>query len=282
MSPCRGKKQMPIQTTRLETEEDVQRALKALRPGAAAAKPVRAGGPAPADDAPPFFRPALRPPTPILTICDDGAESGETVRIRKKEFVIGRTEGDLTIPHDGQMSGRHAAIKQTIVKDALRWALVDLGSMNGTFVRVSHALLEDGTELILGRTRLRFENKSSAHAAKPKPPAAEQTTQLWQPPPSNNDSPAIVEVTSDGSARRVLLNKQEVWLGKDASNCQMVLPADPFVSARHARIRCDDEGRWVIENNKSVNGVWLKVDQIVFKDSCRFMLGEQAFLVQVP
>jgi pSer/pThr/pTyr-binding forkhead associated (FHA) protein len=273
---------MPIQATRLETEEDVRRALIALRPGAKAAKGPVAGGPAPADDAPPFFRPALRPPTPILTICDDGAESGETLRIRKKEFAIGRTEGDLTIPHDSQMSSRHAAIKQTTVKDALRWALVDLGSTNGTFVRVSHALLEDGTELILGRTRLRLENKSLAQSAKLKPAAAEQTTRLWQPPPSNSDAPAIVEVTNDGTARRVLLNKPEIWLGKDAAHCQMVLPADPFVSARHARIRCDDEGRWVIENNKSVNGVWLKVDQIVFKDSCRFMLGEQVFLVQVP
>lgn len=273
---------MPIQATRLETEEDVRRALIALRPGAKAAKGPVACGPAPADDAPPFFRPALRSPTPILTICDDGLEAGEAVRIRKKEFVIGRTEGDLTIPHDGQMSSRHAAVKQTMVKDAVRWALVDLGSKNGTFVRVSHAVLEDGMELVVGCTRLRFENKSAVQAAKAKPAAAEQTTQLWQPPPSGNNAPAIVEVTSDGTARRLLLNRQEVWLGKDAAHCQMVLSADPFVSARHARIRCDDGGRWVIENNKSVNGVWLKVDQIVFKDSCRFMLGEQTFLIQVP
>lgn len=79
-----------------------------------------------------------------------------------------------------------------------------------------------------------------------------------------------------------MLNNPEVWLGKDPGHCQMVLPADPFVSARHARIRCDEEGRWVLENNKSVNGVWLKIEQITIKDSCRFMLGEQLFLLQVP
>jgi pSer/pThr/pTyr-binding forkhead associated (FHA) protein len=207
-------------------------------------------------------------------------ETGETIRIRKKEFVIGRADGDLTIPHDGQMSSRHAAIRLTVAKDATRWALVDLGSTNGTFVRVSHALLEDGSEIIVGRTRLRFENKLPAHATKAAP--VEQTTQLWQPAPSSQDAPAIVEVTNDGSSRRVLLTKAEHWIGRDAAHCQTVLSGDPFASARHARIRCNEEGRWVVENNKSVNGVWLKVDQIVFKDSCRFMLGEQVFLVQVP
>jgi pSer/pThr/pTyr-binding forkhead associated (FHA) protein len=274
---------MPIQATRLETEEDVRRALNAIRPGGGAAKAPMAGGPAPADDAPPFFRPALRPPTPIVTICDDGAESGETVRVRKKEFVIGRTEGDLVIPHDGQMSSRHAILKQTTANDKIRWAIVDLKSTNGTFVRVGHATLEDGSEFVIGRTRLRFENKSAVRSAAPKAASpADQATVPWQPPPSANDAPAIVELSNEGGPRRVLLNKPEIWLGKDSSHCQMVLPADPFVSARHARIRCDDEGRWVLENNKSVNGVWLKIDQIVIKDSCRFMLGEQLFLLQVP
>jgi pSer/pThr/pTyr-binding forkhead associated (FHA) protein len=273
---------MPLQATRLETEEDVRRALNAHRAGASPAKVPTAGRPAPPDDAP-FFRPSLRPTTPILTICDDGLESGETQRVRKKEFVIGRTEGDLTIPHDGQMSGRHAAVRQTTVKDQIRWALVDLKSTNGTFVRVGHAVLENGSEFVLGRTRLRFESKSAARNTTSKPAAtAEQATQLWQPPTSSNEAPAIVELTNDGTGRRVLLSKPEVWLGKDAAHCQIVLPADPFASARHARIRCDDEGRWVLENNKSVNGVWLKIDQIGIKDSCRFMLGEQLFLFQLP
>src|SRR5262245_30391630 len=136
---------MPIQATRLETEDDVRRALQAHRPGGPPIKVQTMGATAPADDAPPFFRPSLRPTTPILTICDDGAESGEALRIRKNQFTIGRTEGDLTIPHDGQMSSKHAVLRQTTVKDAVRWALVDQKSTNGTFVRVGHAMLEDGS-----------------------------------------------------------------------------------------------------------------------------------------
>ena len=78
---------------------------------------------------------------------------------------------------------------------------------------------------------------------------------------------------------RFLLNRPENWLGKDAGHCQIVLSADPLVSARHARVRRQEDGRWVLENNKSVNGVWLRVDQISFKGVCRFMLGEQRFVI---
>lgn len=275
---------MPIQATRLETEDDVRRALFAHRPSVAEAKFPVVGGAAPADDAPPFFRPSLRPSTPIVTICDDGAESGESLRIRKKEFVIGRSEGDLTIPHDGQMSSRHAMFRQTSVKNRIRWALVDLNSTNGTFVRVGHAILEHGSEFILGRTRMRFENDSESHGQPTngtRASAVDQATQPWRSPNSRNDVPAIVELTDDGMGRRVMLNKPEVWMGKDPTHCQIVL-ADAFVSARHSRVRCDEEGRWVLENNKSVNGVWLRIEQIAIKESCRFMLGEQLFMFQVP
>jgi hypothetical protein len=219
---------------------------------------------------------------PLLTIYDDGVESGETVRIRKSEFVIGRTEGDAVIPHDGQMSSRHAELKYKEVKGKGRWTLVDLNSKNGTFVRIGHAILNDGMEFILGRKRLRFECKPTAQSHDSKPSnAAQQATQLWQDHSIAELSPTIVELNTQGSGHRVSLTKPEVWLGKDGGHCQMVLSADPFISARHARIRCDEEGRWVLENNKSVNGVWLKVDQIAFTGSCRFMLGEQQFAVQV-
>ena len=88
------------------------------------------------EDCPLLFRPTRRPPTPILIICDDGSEEGETIRIRKDRFVIGRLEGDLTIPYDTLMSTRHAELRQISVRDKPRRSLVDLQSANGTYVRV--------------------------------------------------------------------------------------------------------------------------------------------------
>jgi pSer/pThr/pTyr-binding forkhead associated (FHA) protein len=273
---------MANQGTRLETEDDVRRALQAHRPAARGGLPA-ANAVAAADDCPRLFRPTLRPPTPILTVCDDGSESGETIRIRKDRFVIGRTEGDLTIPNDAQISGRHAELQQSWVKEKYRWSLIDLQSTNGTYVRVGQAVLEHGQEFLVGCTRFRFENQSPADSVPPKPmSAAVQSTRFWQPPAAIGQCAAIVELTSVGTGARFLLDSPENWLGRDAASCQIVLSKDAVASARHARIRRDEDGRWTLENNKSVNGVWLRVEQIAFNGTCRFMLGEQKFTIQTP
>ena len=44
----------------------------------------------------------------LLTVFDDGKTEGEDIRLRGNRFLIGRTEGDLQIPHDNLMSAKHA------------------------------------------------------------------------------------------------------------------------------------------------------------------------------
>ena len=58
------------------------------------------------------YRPVLRPPMAMLCLLDDGREDGEWIRLRKDVTTIGRTEGDIVVPHDTAMSGRHAAIQR--------------------------------------------------------------------------------------------------------------------------------------------------------------------------
>ena len=270
---------MAIQGTRLETDEDLRQALLKHRPAARAATST-AEQPALADDGPPLFRPTQRPAVPVLAVLDDDGEEGESIRIRQEQFIIGRTEGDLVIPHDSQMSSRHMELRRTFSKEKFRWHLVDLKSTNGTYVRIGQALLQHGQEFILGRTRLRFDNQAAAEADHASP--AKPATKAWQSGANSSLVPSITELATDGGGPRVLVTKKEIWLGKDADYCQIVLRDDPFVSARHARIRQDEDGRWVVENNKSVNGVWLRVEQITFKGTCRFLLGEQQFVVRIP
>ncbi len=270
---------MPVQGTRLETDEDVRQALQMQRP----ASPVApTGRPTPADDSPPPWRPVSRPPTPLLTIFDDGAEDGETVRVRKDRFVIGRTEGDLVIPNDTQMSSRHAELRQSFSKGKHRWTLIDLNSTNGVYVRIGHAVLEHNQEFLVGRTRYRFEctvtpEASVAPAASPR----EQATRLWHNAASPASLPAVVELGTDGSGSRAVVSGVEFWIGRDPGHCQLVA-SDSFASARHAVIRRDGDGRWVFESNKAANGLWLRIDQITFSSVCRFLLGEQMFSVRVP
>ena len=59
----------------------------------------------------PSYRPLIRPLVPRLTLLDDGdLTGGETIRLREAVTVIGRTEGDIRLPHDPLVSGRHAEI----------------------------------------------------------------------------------------------------------------------------------------------------------------------------
>ena len=87
------------------------------------------------------FRPTRRPPMATLCILDDGRDDGEWVRIRGDKVVIGRTEGDVCIPHDTMISSRHAEIIRQAVQGSYRWYLKDLKSTNGTYVRVAGAML---------------------------------------------------------------------------------------------------------------------------------------------
>ena len=89
----------------------------------------------------------------------------KSVRIRPNSFVIGRVEGDLTIPHDGGISGRHAEISRRYENGEHCWYLKDLQSTNGTFVRAATVILSHEQEFLIGSRRFRFELPIAARTA---------------------------------------------------------------------------------------------------------------------
>ena len=89
----------------------------------------------------------------LLKIVDDGNDEGETIRMRGDKVLIGRTEGDVVISHDITMAPRHASI--TRVPNGT-WELTDLGSPEGTFLRVTSATLRRGSTFLIGSTKLLF------------------------------------------------------------------------------------------------------------------------------
>jgi pSer/pThr/pTyr-binding forkhead associated (FHA) protein len=78
----------------------------------------------------------------LLHIYDDGEASAEIVRIRHTPFVIGRDQGDVVIPHDRQISSRHAQIVLKETGAGAEFFLQDLGSRNGTYVRATQIVLK--------------------------------------------------------------------------------------------------------------------------------------------
>ena len=63
-------------------------------------------------------------------------------------MTVGRERGDINFPDDGYVSGLHARIS---LRDG-KYYLSDLGSSNGTFIRIrSERPLQSGSFVLLGQ-----------------------------------------------------------------------------------------------------------------------------------
>ncbi len=227
------------------------------------------------------FRPTNRQPLAMLTVLDDGSrDSGETIRIRDSRFAIGREKGDLTIAFDADISAQHAELRCQRQKGRFRWYLIDQKSTNGSFVRAFRASLSRENELIIGGRRYLFQMPE---------PGTEGTetealqTQAYRAPSRTmleQFMPRLTETGVDAEhARSFSLGGKEVYLGTD-SRCQIAIDDDPFVSPKHARIFQDESGRWMIEDQKSLNGVWIRVKKFAMDKQTEFQLGQQRFRFQ--
>jgi pSer/pThr/pTyr-binding forkhead associated (FHA) protein len=256
--------------TRLESVEDIRRAARQSHPGTSVEHAPQT--------AVQRFRPSGRPPLALLCVLDDGSEKGEFVRIRGNRLVIGRQEGDVVIPHDEQMSGRHAEVGRQLVGGAWVWSVNDLNSTNGSFVRVSSALLKHGQEVLLGSRRYRFEVVPASEPTIALPLA----TQGWQAAvPAPSRAPLLVEMTPSGDGKRWSLTQPEIWVGRNPAQCALAIPGDPMLNPRHARLFRDNHGLWQLENAGSLNGVWIRFNRLRVEAACQFQLGEQRFLLRI-
>jgi len=267
----------PREATRLESVDEIRQALQARRsPTVKAVEP---------DIETTAYRPSRRPPMALLCILDDGRDDGEWIRLRGDRIVIGRSDGDIRIPHDIMISSRHAELSRRLEDGQYRWHLADLQSTNGTFVRIGNALLKHQQELLIGGRRYRFDaapqGAAVAAAAADADEGESRPTSGWQTVAPADVLPSLVELTAKGEGQRLFLTKPENVLGRNANTCTLVLANDSLVSPQHARVYRDSKDRWHIENCKSLNGTWLRIDHMALDAACHFQLGEQRFLLRV-
>jgi pSer/pThr/pTyr-binding forkhead associated (FHA) protein len=89
----------------------------------------------------------------IVQILDDG-RTGEIRLLQGDRVQLGRELGDIVMPWDGFVSGRHCVF----TRQGADVVLADLGSSNGTYVRVrGEAELVHGDFLLVGNQMLRVE-----------------------------------------------------------------------------------------------------------------------------
>jgi hypothetical protein len=258
----------------------VEQFLKAAMPDAGGSEPkpptetMRVASPERVATRPAMpFRPMSRPKVAMLTVCDDGKTEGEVIRIRRHRFLIGRTKGDLCIPIDGRMSARHIEITlQTIGGSHHRWVVTDLQSTHWLFVRVSRSRLADRSEFLAGSGRYLFEAPHYAGEATTDEVAAESNfsqTHGWADASNTFRLPALTELLGHEIGNRLLLDKAEYWIGAEPS-CAICRPNDLFCEPRHVRICRKANGTWHAENNKTQNGLWVRMPQIIVESVAQF------------
>jgi hypothetical protein len=79
-------------------------------------------------------------------------ETGNAFPIPESGVHLGRERGDILFPEDGYVSGLHCRLSW----DGRKLFLTDLGSSNGTFMRVGEAELRSGDVLLMGQQLFRI------------------------------------------------------------------------------------------------------------------------------
>lgn len=77
----------------------------------------------------------------------------DALPLAKSQLLIGREQGELTFPQDGFVSGSHAKLS---LRDGQVY-LTDLGSSNGTYLRIEKQGLANNDLLLFGTKIMRFE-----------------------------------------------------------------------------------------------------------------------------
>lgn len=113
--------------------------------------------PAPSADLPPeTFGTPLPPQRLCITQLLTGGVPGRVVSTDKELLSVGREGADLSFPQDRFMSGRHMRVEASPTGHL---QITDVGSLNGTFVRVNRlpARLHRGDEILVGSLLFRVE-----------------------------------------------------------------------------------------------------------------------------
>lgn len=208
----------------------------------------------------------------ILEVKQDGT-TGKGLRIVKETF-IGSANCDASYPDDLLLAPRHASV----IKREGKLFLKDLGSPNGTFVKLRQDTeLSAGDIFLLGRGIFRFTTQKLDESL-----AANGTLRMVGAP-SLQAGPITAKLEHIQLTGELIteysLDKPETTIGRTTGD--LVFKNDPYMSGTHARVVAQP-GRFILQDLKSRNGVYRRIrDELELQNLDEFFLGEQLFRVEI-
>ena len=149
-------------------------------------------------------------------------------------------------------------------------------------------VLRSSKQIVIGSRRYQFFDAGEPVAGDDRGEPADFTlreTRDYQSPANDlrlQNTARFVDVNAGESARSYLLNEDGGDIGSDAGRCAIRIDDDPFVDPVHARVFRESRGRYVIEDNGSFNGLWLRIHSSVYLSGLSgFQLGEQRFTINI-
>jgi pSer/pThr/pTyr-binding forkhead associated (FHA) protein len=194
-----------------------------------------------------------------LAIVRNDGQPGTVFPVDREEVLCGRSEGGIRLADDATVSPRHARF--TLRAGVLR--AEDLGSVNGTFIRIrAPRPLAPGEELRVGRQLLRLEP-----LARPAEPGS-RGVDVWGAPDTGCRLRLSQLLEGGGLGEIFPLRDGENTIGREAG--EVTFPSDRYVSARHARIDVSGGGAATLVDVGSSNGTFVKISGAI-----ELALGDQ-------
>ncbi len=191
------------------------------------------------------------------------------------ETLIGREMGDLVFSSDNLLSRRHLRI----VVDGRTVTLEDLGSTNGTYLRLKQAVpLQNGDYLLIGKQILRFDLLDGASPKDLPEEAANRTLMLGSLQPTGH-ARLVKQLFYGQIGNEYLLTEECTTIGREAGD--ITFRNDTSVSPKHARILRQGSS-YLLEDLNSSKGTYVRLRAAKRAgDSDFFVIGNQVFQVRI-
>ncbi len=209
----------------------------------------------------------------LVTIDQSGRE-GMTFTIKSGETICGRVNGVILFFDDPFVSPTHC--KFAFHGGTLK--VVDLGSLNGVYMRVKQERrLDDGELIRLGRQLFRYESMKNAAFQIKKVDGDD--SRIWGAPTPSAFG-RLVQILDDGRTGEIrLLTGERAQVGREQGD--IVIPTDGFISGRHC-VFTHQNGDAIISDLGSSNGTYIRVRESADVAHGDFVLvGNQMLRVEI-
>ncbi len=212
----------------------------------------------------------------VVVVAKDGSESASFPL--QERVDVGRYEGELRFPEDPYLSARHLRIYER----AGTYYAKDLGTLNGTFLRLRHGEsipIEPGTLFLVGQQLLRLVSippEEEIPAA-----AREHGVLLFGTPPFPRYA-RLEQRSVEGTTLDVYhLHKTETVLGRESGD--VVFSDDAFLSRRHAAVRFDRSARtFELVDLHSSNGSFARLgNEVELRHRDQVRVGQQLLRIEL-